>query len=800
MLIHLLFSWRELEKEMKKKILLLCIVYCMAICTAIWTEALLAESIVLFCVFVFIFAYVRKCVRLPFVAVALGVFILGFSQTQYKNNISNYIPSVLNGLTVNVRGSVQEVVVYEDYSTYILKPNTMYIRLIDGGKQHFKIKGKLAVSVEECDAVRKTYDYGDCIEVRGTLEFVQTAKSSSEFDYGLWRKADGIYATMYVKEIYVADLQETDVNPVLLAASRIRKYILDTIQSGIGGDAGALLSGILINERSAFSPAFEQALQMAGLSHICSVSGMHISILCSLLMWLFVHLRLRRRFYYPLCALALHFFAWIAGSGVSVMRAVLMFDMCMLAYWTRGDEDRPFTCLCVGFLMLIAQPLYLFNTGFLLSFASVFGILFLGKRMEGFLARYIRIRPLRSVVVVSLCAQIFTLPILAESFHTVSVYALLYNILLTWLVAPLMIVAAVYLIVSAFWMAGAQVIGFLLEVVLHGMCAVILTVKFLPFHALSIAGGITFPLFYYAFIGLLYGMRAKKDVWVRSLKWIVCICMIAFSISNCVDGYTARVHFLDVGEGDAALIQLPLGINVLIDAGGSSFGARNTGDGKVVAYLRSLGVSKIDYAIVSHYDSDHAQGMISVCENLRVQRLILPYRKTGYTEIYKTALEEIAQKRKIKVQYTRGGETLKLPGGLKAEILSPDEDMLAYCASENDLSLVMRLTYGKFRMLFTGDMQMLAENRLLAAKVDVRADLLKVAHHGSDTSSSDYFIDAVAPQVAVISSGNYSYNGHPAPRTLVTLKRIGALTDRTALSGDLVYEIRKSGAWRISRE
>ncbi len=778
---------------MKKKVLLLCIVYCAAICTAVWTETLLAESIVLFSMLLLGFAFVRKCAWRSFVVVALFVFLLGFSQAEYKNNTSNYIPSPLDGLTVYVRGSVQEATEHETYNTYIIKPQTVYIRLIGGGEQHFKTKGKISVTVEESDAVAKPYRYGDCVEVRGTLQLPKAPKSNSEFDYGLWYRTDGVYASMYTEEIYVTDLGVKDVNPILLAADRIRHYISDKIKTGIGGDAGALLNGILISERSMFSPAFEQALQKAGLSHICSVSGMHISILYSLLLWLFVHLRLRRRIYYPICALVLHFFALIAGNGASIVRAVLMFDLCMLAYWTRGDEDRPFTCLCVGFLMLLVQPLNLFNTGFLLSFASVFGILFLGKRVERVLARFIRIRALRSIVAVSLCAQLFTLPILAGSFHMVSIYALLYNVLLTWLVAPVMAVAAVWLLVSLFWTGAAQVIGFALEVVLQGMRVVISTVELLPFHAVSVSGGLVFSLFYYAAIALVYAIWSEKEKWVHAYKWVLCFCMIVFTVSNCADGYTAKVHFLDVGEGDCALLRLPRGINILIDAGGSVAGGGNTGESKVVPYLRSLGISDIDCAIVSHYDTDHAQGMVTVCEQLKVRRLILPYRKSGFTATYKTALEEVADKRKIKVQYAKGGDAFSLPGGVRAEVLSPDTEMLKYCTEENNLSLVMRLSYGQFRMLFTGDMEVLAENRLLQTKADVRADLLKVAHHGSDTSSTDYFIDAVSPRLAIISSGSYRTSGHPAPRTLVTLERVGARVERTALMGDLIFEITKAG-------
>ncbi len=780
---------------MKRDVLILCIVYCLAVCAAVLLPQLDTGIVFVFLALVLGLRLLCFRGRRLFAFLLVLCVGLGFARTSYTNNAANYMPEEFESLTVYVKGVMQEIKRGDGYCYYIVAPEEISIDTVQGTPLYGQAKAKLAVTVYEKDHVQQPYAYGDRVVIRGAFTLPETPDNEGAFDFGLWNKTDGVYGSVICDESCVWFVDKAKTNPILSAAYFVRTYVTDTVRNYIGGDAGALLSGILVSDRSEISENLTASIAKAGLSHICAASGMHVAVLYGILLWIFTHLRVRRRIYYPICAVVLIFFAMIAGGGASIVRAVLMFDFCVLSFMTRGDEDRLYTCLCSGFVMLLYKPLYLFSVGFLLSFACVFGILLFSGRVEAFLHRFLRWHFLSSAVAVSLCAQIFTLPIVAIYFHSLSVYSVLYNVMLVWLIAPLMAFAMVFLLVSSVWSIGALGLGFVLKLLLQGMCAVISTVEYLPFSSVSVeTPGFFGCLFYYAVVLGVCAHALKKKDYMRICKRVACICMLALSVSALIGNFYVKLHFINVGEGDCALLRMPGGVTVLLDGGGSSgYRGRNVGKDTVLPYLQYKGVNEIDYAIVSHYDADHAQGILYICENAYVKNLVLPQRHPMYSSTYKTLLEQCAAARGIRVHYMQAGDTMTLPGGLRLDALSPDAQMLDYKLPENELSLVLRVSYGDMKMLFTGDIEKIAEQRLCLSDTDLRAQLLKVAHHGSETSSTDRFIERVMPQYALISAGNYTVNAHPALRTYIVLTRAGAEVHNTATAGDVTFYLQKSG-------
>lgn len=780
---------------MKRDILILCGVYCLAVCAAVFLPQLDTEIVFVFLALVLGIRLLCFRNRRIFTAILILCAALGFARTAYTNNVANYMPTEFEGLTVYVRGVVGEVNRGEDYFYYILSPEQISINTTQGTPMYAQAKAKIAVTVYEKDAEQQPYAYGDRIMVRGTFLLPETPDNEGAFDFALWNKTDGIYGAVITDEPYVKFIDRAKTNPFLHAAYALRTYVTDTVREYVRGDAGALLSGILVSDRSEMSDEFTRTVSKAGLSHICAASGMHVAVLYGILLWIFVRLRLHRAIYYPLCTIILFFFAFVAGGGASIMRAVLMFALSALAFLTRGDEDRMYSCLCCGFIMLLYKPLYLFSAGFLLSFACVFGILLFSERMEAFLYRFLRWHPLSSAVAVTVSAQVFTLPIVSVCFHALPVYSLLYNVLLAWFVSPLMILAMVFLLVSSFWNFGAQMLATVLKLLMQGMCAAISTVEYLPFSALAIESpGFAGCLFYYAVVLGICAFVFRKNAYLRICKRVACVCMLFLTIGALLGSFYVKLHFINVGEGDSALLRIPGGTNVLIDGGGSAaYSKKNVGSDTVLPYLQHKGVNEIDYAFVSHYDADHAQGVLYVCENMQVKNLVLPKRHPLHTAQYKTLLEQCAAEHGIRVHYMQAGDSMTLPGGLVVDALGPVAEMLNYRLPENELSLVLRIRYGDMKMLFTGDIEKRAEQAIYFSDADLQAQLLKVAHHGSDTSSTDRFIEKVSPQYALISAGHYEIHHHPAPRTQVVFRRVGAEMYNTATAGDVTFYLRKSG-------
>lgn len=238
-----------------------------------------------------------------------------------------------------------------------------------------------------------------------------------------------------------------------------------------------------------------------------------------------------------------------------------------------------------------------------------------------------------------------------------------------------------------------------------------------------------------------------------------------------------RVHFLDVGQGDCAFIELGNGQTMLIDAG------NNENGNEIVDYIEKLQYSNIDYVVATHPHEDHIGGMTEIIENFDIDIFYMPWAvSTSYT--YENMIDTLSEKR-VEVHKAELGRTILSSGPIEITVLSPDEDMVY--SDLNDASAVVRLQYGETVFLFTGDAGEMIEEDLCDFNID--SDVLKVGHHGSETSSSEAFIQKVSPEIAVISCGENNSYGHPDEITLDTLKKYAADIYRTDESGTIIVTV-----------
>ncbi|WP_258360544.1 ComEC/Rec2 family competence protein [Moorella sulfitireducens] len=235
-----------------------------------------------------------------------------------------------------------------------------------------------------------------------------------------------------------------------------------------------------------------------------------------------------------------------------------------------------------------------------------------------------------------------------------------------------------------------------------------------------------------------------------------------------------HVRYLDVGQGDAILVQLPDGKNILIDGGTSEAGPG------VVRKLKEYGVKKLDFVIGTHPHEDHIGGLDLVINSFQVGKVYLP-RVTHYTDAYRELLLAVKDKG-LKVTEAKAGVTLPLEGDVHALLISPIKSSYE---DLNDYSAVLHLTFGQTAFLFTGDAGTAAEEEMLAGDGPIKADVLKVAHHGSRYSTGTAFLKAVAPSYAVISVGKGNDYGHPHTQTLQRLRKAGVKIYRTDREGTI---------------
>lgn len=253
--------------------------------------------------------------------------------------------------------------------------------------------------------------------------------------------------------------------------------------------------------------------------------------------------------------------------------------------------------------------------------------------------------------------------------------------------------------------------------------------------------------------------------------WALAIlCLTPFTWAS-----SLRVHFIDVGQADAILIQTPLGANILIDAGEKATAP------SLMAYLRKEGVTKLDHVIATHPHADHIGGLASVIAGFDIGGIYMP-RVTHTTKTYEDLLLAIKAKG-LRVNEAKAGVELRLGEGITAQLVAPKG---AGYKSLNDYSVVLRMTYGDTSFLFTGDAERVSETEMLAAGYELTADVLKVPHHGSNTSSTEPFLRAVDPTYAVIMVGQGNRYGLPHPAVLDRLKAKDIVVLRTDEHGSIV--------------
>lgn len=284
-------------------------------------------------------------------------------------------------------------------------------------------------------------------------------------------------------------------------------------------------------------------------------------------------------------------------------------------------------------------------------------------------------------------------------------------------------------------------------------------------------------------------IEKKLKFFIFNPKWIIVFCGILLLINYAfsITPQDLKIYFVDVGQGDCCFITTKTRKNILVDTGGSN--DYDVGKNVLVPYLLDRRVKKLDYVFISHFDTDHSLGCAKIIENLTVSNLILN-KQLEENDIYKHIVS-IAKQKKVNLIYVKAGDVITL-NGVKIKILHPQEKLIAENSINNN-SIVFKLEYKSFSILFTGDIENIAEEVILSKNINLKADILKVAHHGSKTSSSQRFIEAVSPKIALIGVGKNNMFGHPNREVIERLQSYGTKIYRTDECGEISITVNNRG-------
>lgn len=626
------------------------------------------------------------------------------------------------------------------------------------------------------------FDYGSNAVFEGELEKLPRIRNFGDNNIYEHYRHKGVTAKMIA---HTAQLCNVQTRSAFTIFSDIKYSLANLIDDYYTGDHGAALKAVILGQRNDFSDETEKVILRSGTRSLFYPAYIHL-MLFTMILGILTEVVNRKYRDFLIAALAILYLAF-NFQHASFVRTFMFAAALPLSRRFFKKANYSDIVFCVILVAGIINPLILKNVGFVMSVVCAVLIRcfrsFIFKQEQGWIVSTIRMQ---------LAASILTLPLAIYYFGGISPYLPLVAPIFLAAVIGILIIAPILLILLA--MTGtAPVIGTIASYFAAVLVKLPHLIDKLPFSHTQLASPsiIVIAAHFIAITGIVYIIK-KKNVFKDTLLILSAVLFIFAGLWEFTKLDKAEIRFVNVGHGDAAVISTVLGENILIDGGGSIYSDYNIGENVFVPYLIRNGITQIDAAFVSHYHGDHTQGIVAAVESLNVRNLFLPSPLPENE--YFTELEEAAKKSKTKVHYITSNTKITFADGLMIDITIPDA-LTQKSDDENDNSLLMNVSYGEFNCLFTGDMTHFAEKNLLAKDMVCEADVLKVAHHGSSSSTSAEFFNAVLPKFSVISVDEDNSYGLPSPSVLDTIKASQIL--RTDLLGEIIINSDKEGKIRI---
>jgi len=729
-----------------------------------------------------------------------------YKDNSYENKYKNIEES---NFVAIVASDVKEKEYYKQYKIKVISINT--------DKQYANTY--LLLNLKE----NSNLEYGDKISFRGEYKEPERQRNYKGFSYKNYLKSIGIHGTVKVDS--VTKLGKENINPVIKISNTLRNYIKENVKNNIENeDKRNLLLGILLGYDDELSSTIKEQFSDSGISHILAVSGMHVSYVVMGVTFALKKVKLPKKITSIITILFLIFFIFLTGEMPSVKRACIMTILLLGASILYRKSDVVTNISFSLLIILIQNPFSILDTGLILSFCATLGIICLNnskqknenvdnklpikKKNTTFLNKiYLKIK---EIVEISLWAQFFILPISIFLFNKVTLTFLFSNLIVSSFISAIIILGLISAIIPIKFMY------FILNILLEILLLVANFFAKLPISKIIITTPhIILVILYYVILisfitirilkkkeikrriekQILTNVDKFKHVVINKRKQILIIFMIIILLIQCMKILfpELKIHFIDVGQGDSMLIITPSNKTILIDGGGNK-DTENFDVGKqtLLPYLLDRKIKKIDYLMISHFDVDHSNGTIAVLENIKVKTLVIS-KQIEISDEYEKIIE-IVKRKNVDVLVVEAGNQISIDKEVKLQILYPEEN-LKY-ADLNNNSIVAKLTYNNFSMLFTGDIEKEAEQHLVNKYANtnvLKSTILKIPHHGSKTSSTEKMLQEVNPRVALIGVGKNNMFGHPNTEVLERLEKINCKIYRTDEMGEITIKVNKNG-------
>ncbi|MEI5905773.1 DNA internalization-related competence protein ComEC/Rec2 [Bacillus spongiae] len=700
--------------------------------------------------------------KMPLTAVPLLIasFIIGYEYTEYidANQISSY-----NGNETSFTIFVKEPLQQQDDNLRGIVYTT---------KERFLLTYS-SPNVTEHSVNNLSFPIGSKCQVEGKLEKAKKPSNMNAFDYRQYLRNQQVYWTL---EVHHAVCQKDGKSLSIFInqwRDRAKSFILSHF-----GQASPVALALIMGDRSELSEDIYKAFQRIGVIHLLAISGLHVGIITGICYYVFLRFGMTHRDIKVVLLFFLPLFALFTGAAPPVVRATVMLMLILISSLIKLNINS-LAAVCLSLVLnILYDPRLILSPGFQLSYCVCFALILSSRKLfQG--------KPYFTVMWrVSVVSTISSLPIILFHFYEVSIIGLITNLVyvpfFSFIILPLCYLT---FFISLMIPTLSDRIIYPLEQSIKIMEDMSIMISSIPYSTVLL-GKPSIPLLFFCLcliVSFFYFWEKGKTLYL----FILCCTFFFLSFILPFLSPKGEVAFLDVGQGDSIFIKLPFNKgNYLIDTGGmmpyNSSSTYDVGEAIIVPFLKSKGVKRIDKLILTHNDFDHIGGATAVMEEFIVKEIVISPSSLDNVEMNKIASK--AASKQIPILQVRAGETWTNSGG-SFLVVSPFEE---HYEGNND-SLVIYAELGGKRWLFTGDLEEEGERQLLQ-KWELDIDVLKVGHHGSDTSSTEEFIKSLTPQVSIISAGNNNQFGHPHEAVLSRLQSEKSKVFITAKQGGIHYE------------
>lgn len=645
---------------------------------------------------------------------------------------------------------------------------------------------------------------------RVVLQQIPPVRNPGQFDYQKYLGKRGVFARVLLSRYSAVNVVpgkiKFSLNQVFY---RSRKNLNAHIHQLLPETPAGFLAAVMLGERQEIDPGVRSDFQNTGVAHVLAISGLHVGFVVLIIYLLVSFLPLSFRGHNLLTILFLAVYMFLTGAKPPVVRATLMISLYLIGENLERKPNAYNIVWLAAFLILLVQPQQLFWVSFQFSFAAVLSIFYFYRLLSPVEAKISGILPenkwgffvrkwIVTAFLISLAAQMGTLPLMAIYFHKIPLISFFLNLLVIPLIGFIVAVGFLALFLCYLSMQFAAPVAALLELSVRVMIHLVHRAANVPLAYLPVSG-VSFMvlLFYFLLLFLVFHRTdetyrvVRKPLTALATLLLVWILLPAHRHS--------RFVMLDVGQGDACLLQTAGKKTILFDAG-PAYPTWDSGRDVIVPVLRYLGSRHIDKAIITHPHADHLGGMASLLKTVSVDSVYFPGLAVPVT--LQNRLISNLRQQGIPFRSVQFGDRLIIDRQTRVYFLSPFPEFEKPAEESdsqiNNCSVVSLVKIGDGAVLITGDAERPVETRLSAWGSLMKADVLKVAHHGSTTSSTIDFLKQVAPHFGLISVGKYNRYGHPSPVVLKRLRALGIGTFRTDRQGAILLR-ENGGKWHVQK-